>query len=805
MGKNRSTFFTIRNSLFGIVSALAILLVILAVTEALDAMADRDDARNVVDSIEISDLLLTAAGQWAVERGVINASLGARETVSGSTRSEIKRRREAADEAYFAGLERLKSGRDFKGKAALISEAVSNHEDLVELRRRVDVALARSKETRDAGIMANWVPTVTRMIMSSQRLRVLSEFQPKMTDTRIQAQQELKNQVWMMNEFAGRERAILGGVIAAGTRLDTGSLRTLSAYRGRLDDAWRDVQLYAERADADPAVVAEIDTVRRDFFADYERTRETVYAAGIAGEAYPLSGQEWIATATGAIDTILKLARVTGESSRLLEERSAADSEAAIAFDLGILVFGVVLALVSFWIVLSRVTRPMAGMTQAMAALAAGDSSMEAPSADRADEIGEMARALQIFKENMIERDRLVVERDLERERTEQRLRRITATRTRFFAAASHDLRQPLHALALRLPELEDDADSASSSEAVTAIRNSCDTMGALLDTLLDISKLDAGEVTPKLDRVPIADIFEHLATEFAPQTAAKSLVLRVAPTSAWGVSDAFLLLRILRNFLVNAVRYTPQGTVLLGVRRRAGRLRIEVWDTGVGIAADQLPHIFEEFYQGTIPDSGRDRSLGLGLAIADRLARLMGHRVDVRSWHGKGTVFSIELPMAEQPAERITQGKAPAWTRDLAGLRIVLVEDDVAVLRATESLFKRWGCSVIAADTVAGAVARVAAGGRVPDIILADLQLRHDETGIQAIEAIRGASDSPVPAIIITANLDPDRLDEVAARGYPIIRKPLGAEPLRAAVEAVLPTIGNAAPANGHGERERN
>ena len=802
MGKNRNTFFTIRNSLFGVVAALAILLVILAVTKALDAMADRDDARNVVDSIEISGLLLTAAGQWAVERGVTNTSLSAREAASGSVRSEMERRRKAADEAYMAGLERLKNGRGFKGKSALISEVESNHGALVEMRRRADGALAGSRETRDADVVGNWVPTVTRMIMSSQRLRVLSEFQPKMTDTRIQAQQMLKNLVWTMNEFAGRERAVIGGAVAAGDPLDTDTLRTLSTYRGRLEDAWRNVRLYAERADADLAIVAEIDTVRRDFFADYERTREAVYAAGIAGEAYPLSSQEWIATATGAIDTILNLARVTGKCSKLLAERSAADSQAAILFDLGILAFGIVLALVSFWIVLGRVTRPMACMTQAMAALAAGDSSIEVPSADRTDETGEMARALQVFKENMIERDRLVMERERERERTEQRLRQIAASRTKFFAAASHDLRQPLHALALRLPELEDEADGAPSSEAVKAIRNSCDTMGALLNTLLDISKLDAGEVAPKLDRVPIADIFEHLATEFAPQTAAKSLELRVAPTSAWGVSDAFLLLRILRNFLTNAVRYTPQGKVLLGVRRCAGWLRIEVWDTGIGIAADWLPHVFEEFYQGAVPGSGRDRSLGLGLAIADRLASLMDHRVDVRSWPGKGTVFSIELPMAEQPPERIMHVETPAWTRDLAGLCIVLVEDDAAVLRATESLFKRWGCSVIAADTVGGAVARVAAADLVPDIILADLQLRQDETGMQAIEAIRGASDSPVPAIIITANLDPDRLDEVAARGYPIIRKPLGAEPLRAAVEAVLPTIGNAAPANGHGEK---
>lgn len=516
-------------------------------------------------------------------------------------------------------------------------------------------------------------------------------------------------------------------------------------------------------------------------------------------------------------DLLIELEEFTLTSARMVEEheKDAVLLMASISGIAAVVGFAGTFLLVGFVI-----TRPLAVVTKALDALARGDMSVGVRVRGR-DEIGRLARAFNVFKENMIEKDRLVVERDRERERTEQRLRQISASRTRFFAAVSHDLRQPLHALALRLPVLEDEAAGASSGEAITAIRNACDTMGALLDSLLDISKLDAGEVAPKIDRVPIADIFEHLATEFAPQVAAGRLTLRVAPTSAWGVSDAFLLLRILRNFLVNAIRHTPQGKVLLGVRRRAGRLRLEVWDTGAGITADHLPHIFEEFYQAETPASDRGGNLGLGLSIVERLARLLDHRVDVRSWPGKGTVFSVELPMAAKPAERETHGAALAWTRDLAGLRIVLIDDDAAVLRATESLFNNWGCSVVTADTVAGAVTRVAACGRVPELILADLQLSHGETGTQAIEAIRGAAGSPIPAIIITASIDPDLLGAAAESGCLVIRKPLGPERLKVAVEAVLPpaagtagqdtacdapppAIGNAAPANGCSARER-
>ncbi|MEE8443729.1 MAG: methyl-accepting chemotaxis protein, partial [Alphaproteobacteria bacterium] len=405
MGK--STIFTIRNNLFFVVILLAALVVSLAGVKAWTAAGDRGDAKGIVESTEISDLLLTAAGQWAVERGATNAALNATQKVGGAVRANIDKRRADSDAAFREGLERLKAGRDFKGKSALISEAESRHRALVGMRQRADGALAQGKESREAEVVANWVPTITAMIMASQRLRVLAEFQPEQSVTRIQAQQVLKNQVWTMNEFAGRERAIVGGTVAAGAKMSVDKLRLLATYRGRVEDAWRNVQFYAERADADPAIVAEIDTVRRAFFGEYERTREVVYAAGIAGKAYPMGGAEWVATATAAIDNILKLARVTGQSSRRLADASAEQSLDGISLALAVLAIGIVAALMSLWIVLGRVTGPLERMTRAMARLAEGDHSVEVPLVKRRDEIGDMAQALQVFKDNAIENARL--------------------------------------------------------------------------------------------------------------------------------------------------------------------------------------------------------------------------------------------------------------------------------------------------------------------------------------------------------------------------------------------------------------
>ncbi len=422
MGK--STIFTIRNNLFFIVILLAALVVSLAGVEAWTAAQDRSEAKAIVKSTEISDLLLTAAGQWAVERGATNAALGTAQAAGGAVRANIDKRRAASDAAFREGLKRLKAGRDFKGKSALVSEAESRHRALVGMRQRADGALARGRESREAEVMANWVPTITAMIMASQRLRVLAEYQPEQSVTRIQAQQVLKNQVWTMNEFAGRERAIIGGLVGAGAKMDVGKLRLLATYRGRVEDAWRNVELYAERADADPAIVAEIDTVRRAFFGEYERTREAVYAAGIAGNAYPMNGAEWIATATAAIDNILKLARITGKSSSRLADQSAEQSLDGIKFAVIVLAIGVVAAFMSLWIVLGRVTGPLDRMTRAMARLADGDNSVEVPMVDRRDEIGGMATALQVFKDNAIENARLQSEQAELKQRAEEEKRK---------------------------------------------------------------------------------------------------------------------------------------------------------------------------------------------------------------------------------------------------------------------------------------------------------------------------------------------------------------------------------------------
>lgn len=450
------------------------------------------------------------------------------------------------------------------------------------------------------------------------------------------------------------------------------------------------------------------------------------------------------------------------------------------------------LGLTGYLVVFRSITSPIRDMTRVMGRLADGDKSVDIPAIGNNDEIGDMARAVVVFRENMIEAEKVATIRQAERLEKEQQREQAAAERTRFFAAAGHDLRQPLHAISLYLPALESRVKTDKDRDLITAIGNSCDAMRTLVDSLLEISRLDAGVIEQHPVPVAIVDIFDQLEVEFAPQAAAKSLDLSVEPIAGWVVTDQALLLRMLRNLLSNAIRYTHEGRIALSARRSGQQVVVEVRDSGIGIAEDKLPHIFEEFYQVDNPERDRGQGVGLGLAIIDRLARLLDHPVDVRSSIGRGTVVSLELPLTDAPAPQVEAAHAPRPV-DLSGRLAVLVEDDDAVRAATEFMLAEWGCEVVAADSGAAAVAGVDASGRVPDFIVADMRLRGQETGIDAIGCVRGAVGGPVPAMIVTGDTDPARLREVAASDCVLLHKPLRAGRFREELEALLSRQPNA------------
>ncbi|WP_158043449.1 ATP-binding response regulator [Skermanella pratensis] len=364
---------------------------------------------------------------------------------------------------------------------------------------------------------------------------------------------------------------------------------------------------------------------------------------------------------------------------------------------------------------------------------------------------------------------------------------RANRARSRFFAVANHDLRQPLAALSLFVGALENRLKDPTSRDILRAMNTALATIKNLVDAHLDIARIDAGTLRVEPVGHSVNGLLTRMALEFAGPARQKGLTLHVAPCSAVIRSDRDLLERILRNLLSNAVRYTSSGRILLGCRRQGDRLRIEVWDTGPGIPADQLDIIFEEFYRGNTPSTSESAGFGLGLSIVDRLSRLLDHSLSVRSREGKGSVFAITVPMEREAEVRIEPVHAPARPNDADRPRVLVIEDDVIVLQALELLLDQWGCEVTAASGYDEAIEGISAKADPPDLVIADFRLSGPASGIVAIRQIAKMLGVDLPGLIITGDTDPRCLKEARLSGYPLLHKPVSALALRAAVASLL------------------
>lgn len=365
-------------------------------------------------------------------------------------------------------------------------------------------------------------------------------------------------------------------------------------------------------------------------------------------------------------------------------------------------------------------------------------------------------------------------------------------SKTRFLAAASHDVLQPLNAAHLSISALTDLQITEDGRRLAGQVSRALETMEDVLRTLLDISKLDAGVVKPEITDVELQPLFRSLMSDFAPLAAKKGLELRFRATDAAIRTDRMLYRRVLQNIISNALRYTVKGGVIVGVRRKAGRIVVAVADTGIGIPQEQYEAVYEEFQRGRNAGEAERSSggLGLGLAIVRRLILALGHGISFTSRLGKGTVFQV----AALPAEmRIARSAPPMRALDtprfygLYGVRVLLVENDVAVAEAMAALLERWHCSIRVASSTAEARQCLGDTDWVPDLVIADQHLDDGDLGSITIGEARQYLNRAVPALIITA--DPSDALSMAARqsGIELMLKPVKPAELRALMAHLL------------------
>ncbi len=358
-------------------------------------------------------------------------------------------------------------------------------------------------------------------------------------------------------------------------------------------------------------------------------------------------------------------------------------------------------------------------------------------------------------------------------------------SKTKFMAAASHDLLQPLNAARLFATALLDNELPNNIEKLGHSLSSSLHDVEWLLGTLVDISKLEAGVVEAISDTFVVDDLLGNLANEFSQQAASAGLQFKYVPCHGLVYSDSQLLARILRNFLSNAIRYTEHGKLLLGCRRRSDGLEIQVWDTGIGVAASQLPEIFREFQRVGTRRKGNDRGLGLGLAIVDKLSRVLGHEVTVSSWPDKGSVFGVRVPYGNQGSnQQKILGQLNAPQQDpLPGRRILVIDNDEAICVGMETVLSGWGCDVISVLTLDELAENPHALDPAPDLVIADYHLDDGDTGLQAVDLINQRLSHKVPMLIITANYTNELRQQVKDLGYRLLNKPIKPLKLRSAM----------------------
>jgi len=448
-----------------------------------------------------------------------------------------------------------------------------------------------------------------------------------------------------------------------------------------------------------------------------------------------------------------------------------------------VLAAGLVLALLAALLLARLMVVPVRALAAGAARIGAGqlDHRIKITSGDElealGDQLNDMAAKLQSSYATL--------EGKVE-ERTRQ-LQEANLSKTRFLAAASHDLRQPLHALNLFAAQLRYEKDQSERDRLALRIDTAAANMNELFNALLDISKLDAGATTANVSAFPVSRVLGRIAATFAPAARDKGLRLRTILSSAWVRSDPILLEQILLNLVSNAVRYTSAGGILVGCRRVGDTLRIDVCDTGIGIPADQQRSIFGEFYQVATPERGGEVGLGLGLAIVERLGAVLDHAIDLVSTPGKGSRFSVSVPRVPAVATSTAAiaASGAAGPNRLSGKLIVVIDDDALALEGTGGLLRSWGCRVVTAQSDREALRKL--NGAAPDLIVSDFQLQDGRTGPDAIGALRERFGDAIPAFLVSGDITQQRLRETGASTHHLLHKPVNPMALRAMISSLL------------------
>jgi signal transduction histidine kinase len=481
--------------------------------------------------------------------------------------------------------------------------------------------------------------------------------------------------------------------------------------------------------------------------------------------------------------------------SDAIAAQHASTRNALVALAISLLVAAIIGWQSARWI-----SAPLRRLVAAVHQLGRGDRHVEVEVTDQT-EIGELQRgfnsaAMALFDvQRSMEKE--IEQATVELARKNAALEAASVAKARFLAAASHDLRQPLYALTLFSSSLAEDERDPVRLDRIAHIQECVEALDHLFSELLDLSRLETGAMQIEITEFPLDQIFQEVSRNFRMIAEQHGLRLIMRATNLWVRSDRTMLARILNNLVSNALRYTRRGGVLVVARHRAdGTVRVDVWDTGTGIAPEHQTRVFDEFYRvechsSTEHDTGPRRGLGLGLATVQRLAELLDTRVQLKSVPGRGSVFSFQLP--EVPPQPVFNASTEEVSPDVSGMRVLVIDDEPAILSGIRYLLRSWGCEVAVAEDRAQALQAAEEWATPPDIVISDLRLRDGESGLDVLAALdlhyQNDGSAPFPRLLITGETRSDRLREIMAARIPVLYKPVSPEQLREAMMAAWST----------------
>ncbi len=582
-----------------------------------------------------------------------------------------------------------------------------------------------------------------------------------------------------VNGVCEREKALSNGIvldIRSHPVLGGGYVVTFTdiTERSRNAEALRESERRLRLiTDAMPALISYINSDRRYEFANktfeewFDRPSneiEGMYLWQVLGDSEYLNHEPYIGRA------------LAGEVVNFELEQQLPGARRRISFKTYVPHYGADDAVIGFFALEQDVTEKR----RTAQALKHAYQHMEQRVFERTRELTELNQTLQreISERALVEQSLLKATREAEL---------ASETKVKFIAAAGHDLLQPLNAARLFSAALLDRDLPGGSKDLASSLARSLDDVESIITTLVDISKLEAGVVEPVVEAFVVDDLLSALAAEFSVQAQQKGLAFRYAKSSVVVHSDSQLLARILRNFLTNALRYTDTGGVLLGCRRRPDGLDIEVADTGVGIAEDQLGIIFDEFQRLEDSRHRDERGLGLGLAIVEKLSRVLGCEVSVRSLPSQGSVFTVRVPYGRIAKREVDAPPLIPLVDSLEGRRVLVIDNEADICAGMATILSGWGCEVTTAQTLEGLSAALEAQGGAPELAIVDYQLDGDNTGFDAVRRIDHLLGRSLPVVMITANYTKALREEVTESGYHLLNKPVKPHKLRLLMTRLL------------------